>query len=102
MAAPARSGAAVVGAARAGAAVAGAPSTAAALVRREDVLAGAHAAGALLVGTRRPDAVLLAAAVPVHGALSLGWAAVLSRVLPPRAEPAWGAAAGLAIAAVDL
>jgi hypothetical protein len=45
---------------------------------------------------------LLAAAVPVHLALSLGWAAVLDRTLPRGAEPLTGTLAGLAIAALDL
>ena len=47
-------------------------------------------------------APLIAAAVPVHLALSLTWAAVIQRLVPPRAEPLYGAAAGLAIAALDL
>jgi hypothetical protein len=40
--------------------------------------------------------------VPVHLALSLGWAAVLAATLPRGREAAWGAAGGLAIAALDL
>jgi hypothetical protein len=84
------------------AAVSGAPSTTWTLVRGGDVLEGARAAGALVLPWERRAAVLLAAAVPVHLALSLGWAALLARVLPPRREPLWGALAGLAIATLDL
>jgi hypothetical protein len=85
-----------------GAVVSGAPSTAIALARGEDVLEAARAAGAILLGGERRTPVLLAAAVPVHLALSLGWAAVLGAVLPRRRTAAWGAAAGAAIAALDL
>ena len=46
--------------------------------------------------------MLLLAAVPVHLALSLGWALLLARVLPRRHTVAWATAAGLAIAALDL
>jgi len=45
---------------------------------------------------------LVAAAVPVHLALSLSWAIVLAGCLPRRTSVAGGAAAGLAIAALDL
>ena len=86
----------------AGAALAGIPSTAWSVARRDDVLAGARAAGAILLPREERTPVLLAAAVPVHLALSLGWAGVLAAALPPRAEPAWGVAAGLGIAALDL
>ena len=93
---------AVLAAGLAGAAVSGAPSTVWTLARGEDVLDGARAAGALLLPGERRSAVLLAAAVPVHLTLSLGWAAVLARAIPARREPAWGALCGLAIAALDL
>jgi hypothetical protein len=78
------------------------PSTVWTLLRGEDVLDGARAAGAIALPRERRTPVLLAAAVPVHLALSLGWALVLGRVLPRRCEPLLGAAAGLAIAALDL
>jgi hypothetical protein len=84
------------------AAVSGLPSTAIALARGDDVLEGARAAGALLLPRETRTLPLLAAAVPVHLALSLGWAAVLERALPRGREPAWGIAGGLAIAALDL
>jgi hypothetical protein len=86
----------------AGAVLAGVPSTAWSLAQGGDVLDGARAAGAIVLGRERRTGALLAAAVPVHLALSFGWAAVLAAVLPRRAEPAWGAAAGVAIAALDL
>src|SRR5215203_4815674 len=75
------------------AAVSGAPSTAIALARGDDVLEGARAAGTLL---------LLAAAVPVHLLLSVGWAVVLERALPREREPLGGLLGGIAIAALDL
>ncbi len=92
----------VVLAGLAGAALSGAPSTLHALATGRDPLAATLAAGALLAGERSRPAVRLAAAVPVHLALSLGWAALLARVLPKRRTVAWGAAAGLAIAVLDL
>ena len=82
--------------------VSGAPSTVWTLARRGDVLAGARAAGALVLPREQRTIPLLAAAVPVHLALSLGWAAVLAAGLPRGREPLFGAAAGLAIAALDL
>jgi hypothetical protein len=97
-----RSPADAVAAGLAAAATAGIPSTAWTLLRGGDVLEGARAAGAIVrPGETRTPALLLAAA-PVHLGLSLGWAAAMSAVLPRRAEPAWGVAAGLAIAALDL
>jgi hypothetical protein len=82
--------------------VSGVPSTAWTLLRGEDVLDGARAAGAIVLPGERRTGVLLAAAGPVHLALSLGWAAALAAVLPRRRAPAWGMAAGAAIAAIDL
>lgn len=76
--------------------VSGAPSTAMALAAGESPLAAARAAGALL---GRPGLVRGAAA---HGVVSLGWGVVLARLLPARRTVAAGAAAGLAIAALDL
>jgi hypothetical protein len=82
--------------------VSGAPSTAIALVRGDDVLDGARAAGTLLLPRARGTLPLLAAAVPVHLVLSLGWAAVLDRTVPRGREVAGGVLGGLAIAALDL
>ena len=84
------------------AAVSGAPSTIWTLLRGGDLTEGATAAGAVLLPRERRPFVLLAAAVPVHLTLSLGWAAVLARLLPRQHEPLWGGVAGLAIAAIDL
>ena len=82
--------------------VSGLPSTSWTLLRGGDLTEGARAAGALLLGADRGPRTLLAAAVPVHLTLSVGWAAVLARVMPAAREPFWGAAGGLAIAALDL
>jgi hypothetical protein len=82
--------------------VSGAPSTAITLARGESLLDGGVAAGSLLVGPRAPAPVALAAAVPAHLALSVGWAAVLAAVLPRGWEVAGGTLGGLAIAALDL
>ena len=84
------------------AAVSGAPSTLITLAKGEDVLMGARGAGKLLLPREDRTAPLVAAAVPVHLALSLGWAAVLDRAVPRGAEIAGGVAGGLAIAALDL
>jgi hypothetical protein len=84
----------------AGALVSGAPSTAITLARGESLLDGARAAGAIVLPREERTAVLLAAAVPVHLALSLGWAFALAAL--PRRGPLTGVAAGLAIAALDL
>lgn len=75
----------------------GAPSTAWALVRGEDPLRAARAAGALL---GRPGVVRGAVA---HVGISIVWTAVFAAV--DRRRPwtaASGAAAGVAIAALDL
>jgi hypothetical protein len=84
------------------AAVSGAPSTAVALARGDDVLDGARAAGTLLLPRATRTLPLLAAAVPIHLALSVGWAFALERIVPPRRELAGGLLGGLAIAALDL
>jgi hypothetical protein len=81
----------------------GVPSTAITLARRESLLDGARAAGSLLVrDAGAGDAALLAAAVPAHLALSLGWAAVLARVVPRGREVSGCVLGGVAIAALDL
>ena len=82
--------------------VSGVPSTAWAVARRRDVLDAARAAGSLVLPSERRTVPLLLAAVPVHLALSLGWAGALARTLPRERELTSGAAAGLAIAALDL
>jgi hypothetical protein len=86
----------------AGAVLSGVPSTAVTLARRESLLDGATAAGAILMPGERRTLPLVAAAVPVHLALSFGWAAVMSVLLPRRATVPAAIAGGLAIAALDL
>jgi hypothetical protein len=81
----------------------GAPSTAWTLARREPLLEAGRAAGSLLLRRERAgDLALLAAAVPVHLALSLGWAAVLERAVPRGRELPGSVLGGLVIAALDL
>ena len=86
----------------AAAVLSGAPSTLYALLTRTSPLEATLAAGTLLAPRARRPAVLLLAAVPVHVALSLGWALLLAAVLPRRRTVAWATLAGLAIAALDL
>lgn len=80
----------------------GAPSTAHALATRTSPLEATLAAGTLLLPRERRPRALVAAAVAVHLALSLGWAILLAAVLPRRRTIAWATLAGLAIAALDL
>ena len=82
--------------------VSGLPSTAWELARGGDPLAPTLAAGSILLPRERRRARLLAAAVPVHLTLSLGWGVVLARTLPRRHTLEAGALAGLGIAALDL
>jgi hypothetical protein len=86
----------------AGAACSALPSTAWALLRGDDVLEGARAVGVMVLPHERRTPVLLIAAGTVHLAISLAWSAVIAAVLPRRAEPAWGIAGAVAIAALDL
>ena len=80
----------------------GIPSTVIAVARGDDPLESTEAAGSIVVSNESGKLLRLAAAVPVHVALSVGWGVVLSALLPRRATIAWGAAAGLCIAALDL
>jgi hypothetical protein len=82
--------------------VSGVPSTTHALLRGEDVLEGARAAGSILLRDERRTLPLLLAATAVHASISLGWALVLARVLPRRRPYAEATLAALAIAALDL
>jgi hypothetical protein len=79
----------------------GAPSTLHAVLTGADPWAATLAAGSVVLPheTRRRRLVL--AAGVLHGALSLGWAVVLARVLR-RPTVVSGAVAGLGIAALDL
>jgi len=78
------------------------PSTVWALAHGNDPLEATLAAGSMLLRNEERPARLFAAAVPVHLAFSLGWAAVLAHVLPRRHTTPGGALAGLVIAAIDL
>jgi hypothetical protein len=80
----------------------GLPSTAWTLATGGRLLDGALAAGSILLPGERRPAVLLAAAVPVHLALSFGWATALAVALPRRATVPAAVGAGLGIAALDL
>jgi hypothetical protein len=82
------------------AALSGGPSTLHALATRRDPLEATLAAGSILLPGENGRGRLLAAAVPVHLALSLGWTVVLDRAGVRGARA--GAVAGLAIAALDL
>jgi hypothetical protein len=82
--------------------VSGVPSSVWALATRRPLTEGALAAGSLLLPREQRPTVLVAAAVPVHLTLSLGWAFVLTATLPRRRSPAWATLAGLGIAALDL
>jgi hypothetical protein len=92
----------VLAAGLAGAVLSGVPSTLHALVTRRDVLAGARAAGAMLLPRERRSLPLIAAAVPVHLGLSLGWAALLAPLLPRGSELPAAVGGALAIAGLDL
>ena len=78
----------------------GLPSTLHAIATGRDPLAATLAAGSLLLPRETSRSRLVAAAVPVHLALSLGWGVALS-VAGIRGA-ARGGAAGLVIAALDL
>ena len=82
--------------------LAGVPSTLHALVTDHPVLENAAAAGSILLPDERRTAVLVVAAVPVHLALSLGWAQVVAAVVPRRRPVLGAVGCGLAIAALDL
>jgi hypothetical protein len=86
----------------AGAVLSAVPSTTWTLARGESLLDAAAAAGSILLPAERRRLPLIAAAVPVHLALSLGWAAVLGATVPAGRELSGGVAGGLAIAALDL
>jgi hypothetical protein len=86
----------------AGAAGSALPSTAWALLRGDDVLEGARAVGVMVLPGERRTPVLLITAGTTHVAISLAWSTVMAAALPRRAEPAWGVAGALAIAALDL
>jgi hypothetical protein len=80
--------------------VSGAPSTLHALATGRGVLDSARAAGTLVPG--REDRPGLIAGGLVHGVVSAFWGGLLGLVLPRRHTMAWGALAGLGIAAISL
>jgi hypothetical protein len=82
--------------------VSGVPSTAWEVARNGDPLAATLAAGSLVLPRETRRARLIAAAVPVHLGVSLFWGVVLAHALPRRRTIVSGAAAGLAIAALDI
>ena len=82
--------------------VSGLPSTLWSLGAGRDPLEATLAAGSVLLPDEHRHGRLIAAAVPIHLSLSLGWALVLTRLLPRGREVRRGAAAGVAIAALDL
>jgi hypothetical protein len=86
----------------AAAVLSGVPSTVHALVTGGEPLAATLAAGSIALQRENRRLPLLLAAVPVHIGVSLGWALVLASALPRRRTVLAGAAAGLAIAALDL
>jgi hypothetical protein len=86
----------------AGAALSGLPSTTWTLLRGGSVLDGVLAAGSIALPRERRTVPLVAAAAPVHLALSLGWAAVLAAVVPRGREVPGSVLGALAIAALDL
>jgi len=80
--------------------VSGGPSTIHALATGRGALDAARAAGTLAPGRR--DEPGLVAGLGAHVAISAFWGLILGRLLPRRHTVAWGAAAGLGIAAVSL
>ena len=92
----------ILTAAAVAAVLSGAPSTLHALAHRSNPLEASLAAGTLLLPREERATRLLAAAAVAHGALSLGWAVVLAATLPRQRTLLPAAAAGLAIAALDL
>jgi len=82
------------------AALSGAPSTLHALATGRDPLEATLAAGSVVLPRETSRLRLFSAALPLHLAMSLGWALVLERARVRGA--ARGAAAGLGIALVGL
>jgi hypothetical protein len=82
--------------------VSGLPSTLHALATGRDPLEATLAAGSMLLPREARRIRLFLAAAPVHLAVSLGWGVALAVLLPRRRTVTAGAAAGVAIAALDL
>ena len=82
--------------------VSGVPSTVHAILTGKDPLEATKAAGAMLLPHETNPTKLILAAIPVHAAISVGWATVLAKTLPRKGTVLWGAVAGAAIAGLDL
>lgn len=85
--------------------ISGLPSTIHAVATGRDLLESTRAAGSLLLPGGAERATLTVAGGLAHSALSVGWAALLSRVLPLRpsvTRSVAAAVAGLSISALDL
>ena len=82
------------------AALSGIPSTLHALAAGRDPLEATKAAGSILLPRETRTLTLVLAALPVHLALSFGWALALEKGRVRGTVP--GTMAGLAIAAIDL
>jgi hypothetical protein len=80
----------------------GAPSTLHAALTGGDVLEATRAVGKFVFPDEERTFPLVAAAVPVHTVLSLGWTLVMIKVLPPKRTFLAGALFGGAIALLDL
>lgn len=78
------------------------PSSVYALLTRRDPLEASIAAGSIAMPREHRRHRLLIAAVPVHLALSSGWAVALAAVLPCEKPATEGTLAGLMIAGLDL
>lgn len=79
----------------------GVPSTIYALVRGDDPFDSMRAIGSMVTSST-DDSTLLLAAVPVHLAISIGWAAVIAGLLPARRRRLFSALMGVGIAILDL
>jgi hypothetical protein len=80
----------------------GIPSTLYALLTGADPTEATRAAGAMLLRSETSLPKLFAAAVMVHAAVSLFWAAALWLALPYRKTTLWALLASAAIAVLDL
>jgi hypothetical protein len=80
----------------------GLPSTVSTIARGGELLESTRAAGTLLVGESAAAPTRLVAGGIAHTAISAFWGVVVWRALPDRHTVAWGGAAGLGIAALDL
>ncbi len=80
----------------------GLPSTVYAIATGRPILEATEAAGSMVLPRENRSAALVAAAIPLHLGLSAFWGTLIARTLPRRHPVAFGAAAGAAIAALDL